>query len=91
MRFVIACLAACGLLVGSAAVAVPVVAADSGYTMAAEQQPPAPEFQIDVDIDEGGGGWYANPLWIAIGVIGLVVLVLVISMAARGGTTIVKE
>jgi hypothetical protein len=72
-------------------VAVPVVAADSGYTVAAEQQPPAGEFQIDVDINEGGGAWYANPLWIAIGVIGLVVLVLVISMAARGGTTIVKE
>lgn len=48
---------------------------------------------IQVDINENrGGAWYTNPVWIAIGVIALVVIVLLIVMAGRGGsrTTVVK-
>ena len=54
----------------------------------------APKAQIDIDINKGGGGraWYANPMWIAIGVIALVVLVMLVVMAGKGGggTTVVR-
>jgi hypothetical protein len=90
MRFVIAMLAAVGVLIGSAAVpAVAVAAADSGYALV---QQPTPQLDVDIDVDEGGSAWWTNPVWIAIGIIGALVLVLIIVMAARGGgTTIVKE
>jgi hypothetical protein len=58
------------------------------FLLALAQQP-----TIDVDIVEGGGGvWWTSPVWIAIGIIGLIVLVLIIALAARGGgTTVIKE
>jgi hypothetical protein len=61
----------------------------SGTLVVAQAQPP----QIDVQITEQrGGAWYASPVWIAIGVLGLVVLILLIVMAARGGgTTVVRD
>ena len=47
--------------------------------------------QINVEINKGGGGrWYASPVWIAIGVIGGVLLLMLIVMAFKGGTTVVK-
>lgn len=46
--------------------------------------------QIDVQINKGGGRWYAGPVWIAIGVIGGVLVLMLIVMAFRGGTTVVK-
>jgi hypothetical protein len=90
MRFVIAMLAALGIVVGSAALPAVAIAADSGYAL---QQPPTGQLDVDIDVNEGGGGaWWTNPVWIAIGIIGALVLVLIIVMAARGGgTTIVKE
>ena len=89
MRFVIAMLAALGIVIGSAALPAVAVAADSGYA----QQPPTGQLDVDIDVNDGGGGaWWTNPVWIAIGIIGALVLVLIIVMAARGGgTTIVKE
>ncbi|MGH7607500.1 MAG: hypothetical protein ACREME_09185 [Gemmatimonadales bacterium] len=48
---------------------------------------------IEVDVDDGGeGAWYTQPVWIAIGVIALIVIILLIAMAGRGGgrTTVVK-
>jgi hypothetical protein len=71
-------------------VAVPVIDSHVGSAVVyAAQDPPA---QIDVDIDRGGGAWYANPVWIAIGVIALVIIVLLIVAASRGGggTTVVR-
>ncbi len=49
--------------------------------------------KIDITIGTTGGGhWYANPLWIAVGVIGVIVVLLLVVLAARGGgTTIVKD
>jgi hypothetical protein len=90
MRFVIAMLAALGIVIGSSALpVVAAVAADSGYAL----QQPTGQLDVDIDVNDGGGGaWWTNPIWIAIGIIGLLVLVLIIVMAARGGgTTIVKE
>jgi hypothetical protein len=57
-----------------------------------QAQPP----QINVEVNKGGGGraWYASPIWVAIGVIALVLVVMLIVMAARGGggggTTVVR-
>jgi len=52
-------------------------------------QPP----QINVEVNKGGGGrrWYASPVWIAIGVIGGVLVLMLIVMALKGGgTTVVR-
>ena len=54
-------------------------------------QPQAP--QINVEVNRGGGRWYASPIWIAIGGVALVLVILLIVMAARGGgggTTVVR-
>ena len=57
------------------------------------QEAPKPP-QINVEINKGGGGrWYANPVWVAIGGIALILVILLIVMAARGGgggTTVVR-
>jgi hypothetical protein len=49
--------------------------------------------KIDITVGTSGGGhWYANPIWIAIGAIAAVLVVLLMVLAARGsGTTIVKD
>jgi hypothetical protein len=47
---------------------------------------------VDINTHSSGGAWWTNPIWIAIGVIALVLLVVIIAMAARGsGTTVIKE
>ena len=57
------------------------------HSLDAEQAP-----SINIEVNKGGGrAWYANPVWIAIGVLGLLVVVVLIVMAAKGGgTTVVK-
>jgi amino acid transporter len=71
-------------------------------TVVALQQPsgggaPAaqPGGKLDVDINvnnHSGGRWYANPVWIAIGALALIVLVVLIVMAGRGGgTTVIRD
>ena len=50
------------------------------------------DVNIDINVNRGGGRWYANPVWIAIGAIAAVVVLLLIVMAARGGgTTVVHD
>lgn len=94
MRFIIALLMALGLVAGSMAVPAMALAAGSGYTLAAEQQQPSGQLDVNIDMNEGGGGaWYASPVWIAIGFLALVVLLLLIVAATRGGggTTVIKD
>jgi len=60
-----------------------------------QTNPPAAPPQINVEVKGGGRAWYASPVWVAIGVIALVVLVMLVAMAARGGgggggTTVVR-
>jgi hypothetical protein len=57
------------------------------HSLDAEQAP-----SINIEVHKGGGSaWYANPMWIAIGVLGLLIVVVLIVMAAKGGgTTVVK-
>jgi len=60
----------------------------AAHSLEAQQAP-----VINVEINKGGGSraWYANPVWIAIGGLALLVLVVLIVMAARGGgTTVLK-
>ena len=58
-------------------------------------QQPAKDLNVDINVNRGGGKWYASPVWIAIGAVAAVLILLLIILAARsgggGGTTIVKE
>jgi hypothetical protein len=65
-------------------------AAGSGYVLAMAQQPG--QYSIDIDVDSADAAWWAHPLWIAIGVVALVLLLVIIALAIRGdGTTVIKE
>lgn len=48
--------------------------------------------KVDISVnDHRGGAWYTNPVWIAIGIIALVLIIALIAMAGRGrDTTVVK-
>ena len=69
---------------------------DFGTASAMQEKPEprpiqVPDIDVDIDTDEGGGAWYANPVWIAIGGIALVVLLVLVVLAGRGGgTTVVR-
>jgi len=94
MRFAIAVLMTCGVLLGAAAIPTLAVASAAGHELTiADQQQPSGKVEVDINTHRGGGGaWYTSPVWIAIGVIALVLLIVLIVMATRGGgTTIVRE
>ena len=48
--------------------------------------------KIEVNTHSSHGAWYTQPVWIAIGIIALILIVVLISMAGRGrsNTTVVK-
>jgi hypothetical protein len=77
----------------------PAGAWNSPFTLASMQQQPAsdPPKSVDVDIDVNrheGRAWYLNPVWMAIGGLGLALVIILIVMAARGGsggTTVVRS
>lgn len=86
MRFLIASLALIALMCLGPAM-MPVLALAQG-------QPPNGKLDVDINVGHSGssGAWWTNPLWIAIGVIALVLLIVIVAMAARGsGTTVIKE
>jgi hypothetical protein len=89
MRFVIALIAVFSIIFASPQTVSEELNAGS-ILVAAEQQPTSPAIDVDVDVDRGE--WWADPVWLAIGAIALVVLILLIAMAVRGGgTTVIKE
>lgn len=54
----------------------------------------APEVDVELGTETEGTVWYADPLWITLGVIGALLLLLIIVLAARGGrggTTVIRE
>jgi hypothetical protein len=59
----------------------------------AQGQPAQGRLDVNINTHGGGGGaWWTNPIWIAIGVIALVLLIVIVAMAARGsGTTVIKD
>jgi hypothetical protein len=47
--------------------------------------------KIEIKTTESHGAWYTQPVWIAIGIIALVLILALIAMAGRrGNTTVVK-
>jgi amino acid transporter len=76
------------------------IGSSHGTAVVALQQPsggaapaqPSGKVDVDINVNHGGGGrWYANPLWIAIGALAVILLIALIVMAGRGGgTTVVK-
>ena len=66
----------------------------SALSTSFDQDQPAKDINVDINVNRGGGGrWYANPVWIAIGAIAAVIVLLLSVMIARGGggTTIVHD
>lgn len=93
MRLVLALLAVLGMAMADGAVA-PAAAADSGYVLALNQQPGGGiQPDVDIDITQRGGEWWANPVWIGVGIVALILLVVIVALATRGGggTTVIKE
>jgi len=63
-----------------------------GSVLTGIQDEPKPPIDVDVNINKDNGRWAVSPVWLAIGAIGLVVLILLIAMAVRGReTTIVRQ
>ena len=96
MRFIVASMAVLGIAIRMSALQTPGGTTITGdpVIVAAQQQPTTPgKVNIDIDVNRRGGGvWWNNPMWIAIGVIALVLLVVIVAMIARGGgTTVIKE
>ena len=48
--------------------------------------------KVDISVnDHKAGAWYTSPVWIAIGIIALVLIIALIAMAGRGrDTTVIK-
>src|SRR5262245_27818976 len=56
------------------------------------QQPGTGGLDIDVDINRNERAWYASPVWVAIGGLAVLLIIVLLIMAFRGGgTTIGKE
>jgi len=47
--------------------------------------------QVDIKTTESHSEWYTHPVWIAIGVIALVLIIALIAMAGRRNTTTVVK
>lgn len=55
-------------------------------------QVPDKKIEITVGDRDGSVRWYRNPLWIAIGVLAVIMILLLIVLAARGGgTTVIRD
>jgi hypothetical protein len=96
MKSIFAVLAALSLMIGSASAApvLTMAAADHAASLNVDQgQPPAGgQLDVDIDLNEGGGAWYTSPVWIAIGIVALILFIALIAAVARGGgTTVIKE
>ena len=98
MRGFLICLAATFVLAISAPAHANVVKSSSVPSISSPStvvyalQTPDKKIDINISTNKGGGKWYANPVWIAIGAVAAIVVLLLVVLAARGGgTTIVKE
>jgi len=78
--------------VGSSHDTTTVVALQQPSGGAAPAAQPSGKVDVDINVNHGGARWYANPMWIAIGALALIVLIVLIVMAARGGgTTVIRD
>lgn len=96
MRLLIAFVATLALVAAGGTLA-PAAAVDSGYALTLDQQPgggsPAPSIDVDITERTVGGDWWANPIWIGVGIVALILLIVIVALATRGGggTTIIRE
>jgi len=61
--------------------------------LAAVQDPPVPKPDVDVSVTTTRTVWYADPVWITIGVLAAILIIGLIIAASRSGgssTTVVK-
>src|SRR5579862_9836145 len=59
------------------------ISASTSYDLQ-EPQSPVKDVNVDINVNRGGGvAWYRSPIWIAIAVIGGVVILLLIVLVAR--------
>ena len=78
-------------LLGAPALAGAALSGPAAVDVQQSQPVQPPSGSIDVNIDTDDGAWYTSPVWIAIGVIGVILIIALIAMAGRGGgTTIVR-
>jgi uncharacterized membrane protein len=49
-----------------------------------------PDKKIQITVGDRSE-WYQDPMWIAIGVLAIVILLLIVLVARRGGTTVIKR
>ena len=98
MRVAMRITSAALLFVGASAVpaaagAMPALHAPVSMTLSAVQQQAQPQAQggdVKLTVNmKSDRVWYADPLWIAVGAVGLLVLVLIVVMANRGSSTTV--
>ncbi len=68
--------------------------APSSLVLSVTQDPQPPKAEVKVDISDGRTVWYADPVWLALGAIALLLVIVLAVMAARGGerdtTTVVR-
>lgn len=80
--------------VASAVRAVPFAPVALTIAAVQESQSPPADVKVDITTSKGGGGtWYTQPIWLAVGGLALLVIILIAVMAGRSGrnnTTIVK-
>ena len=61
----------------------------SAATLTTTRQDPG--VKVDIKTTETRSAWYTQPVWIAIGIVALVLIIALIAMAGRrNGTTVVK-
>jgi hypothetical protein len=85
-------LVAAGTLSRAASVPVRTSGASVSASASFELQNPGNDTNADSNLNVGRTPWYRSPVWIAIGVLALVILILIVVLAARAGssTTTVK-
>lgn len=80
---------------GPASVSPAIVAVSAPLALTAVQQtatPPKADIKVDID-SSPNTVWYADPVWIAVGAIALLIVIVLAVMASRGGsdrTTVVR-
>ena len=63
--------------------------ASTSATLTTTRQDPG--VKVDIKTTETRSAWYTQPVWIAIGIVALVLIIALIAMAGRrNGTTVVK-
>lgn len=73
------------LVIGGSITASPTTAAGQGI-VASYFQPGTPDgIAVDIDVDSGSR-WYADPIWIGVGIVALILIVAIVARSKRSTT-----